>query len=166
MSAVILGILYANFLEWNIHRFLLHKLGKKRNSFWAFHFHDHHRRTRTGNGIDYTYSIEHGHNFYDREIYGFILLTLAHLPLYTVSPIFLATISSYMLFYYWAHVKSHKDIEWAKKWLPWHYDHHMGPNQDKNWCVVMPLCDHIFRTREKYIGTQKYYLDELKRNKN
>ena len=38
----------------------------------------------------------------------------------------------------------------ARKAIPWHYDHHMGKNQNMNWCVVHPLADLIMGTRRKY----------------
>jgi sterol desaturase/sphingolipid hydroxylase (fatty acid hydroxylase superfamily) len=57
--------------------------------------------------------------------------------------------------YYLVHKKSHLDPEWARKHLPWHYDHHMGPNQDANWCVTLPLFDHLMGTREHYVGTER-----------
>lgn len=34
------------------------------------------------------------------------------------------------------HRRSHLEPEWAKKRIPWHYDHHMNSNQDANWCVT------------------------------
>ena len=37
--------------------------------------------------------------------------------------------------------------------LPWHYDHHMGPNQEANWCVTRPWFDYVMGTREPYVGT-------------
>ena len=36
----ILGIMYANVGEWLMHKYILHGLGKKPNSFWAYHLHD------------------------------------------------------------------------------------------------------------------------------
>ena len=59
------------------------------------------------------------------------------------------------LAYFLIHRKSHLDPSWAKKYAPWHYDHHMGKNQDANWCVTFPLWDHI-------LGTRKHYLKDLK----
>ena len=50
-----------------------------------------------------------------------------------------------------------------RRWAPWHYDHHMGKNQDANWCVTFPLWDHILGTRIHYANTQKE-LDDLCRN--
>mgnify|MGYP007089505962 CR=1 FL=1 len=51
---------------------------------------------------------------------------------------------------YFIHKKSHLDPEWCKEKLPWHYDHHMGKNQNTNWCVVHPLADYLMGTRKKY----------------
>jgi hypothetical protein len=31
--------------------------------------------------------------------------------------------------------------------MPHHYDHHMGSNQDANWCVSYPWFDWILGTR-------------------
>jgi hypothetical protein len=38
--------------------------------------------------------------------------------------------------------------EWAKKRIPWHYDHHMNTIQDANWCVTRPWFDYLMGTRE------------------
>jgi sterol desaturase/sphingolipid hydroxylase (fatty acid hydroxylase superfamily) len=40
--------------------------------------------------------------------------------------------------------------EWAKKHLRWHYEHHMGKDQNKNFCVTKPWFDWIMGTRVKY----------------
>jgi len=48
------------------------------------------------------------------------------------------------------HQKAHQDVEWAKKYMPWHYDHHMGRNQHANWGVTTAFWDLIMGTREKY----------------
>ena len=48
------------------------------------------------------------------------------------------------------HRRCHVDVEWGKRNFPWHYDHHMGKNQDANWGVTNPLWDHILKTRIKY----------------
>ena len=41
-----LGLLVANAGEWFIHKHILHGRGKKRESFWSFHWHDHHAKAR------------------------------------------------------------------------------------------------------------------------
>lgn len=48
--------------------------------------------------------------------------------------------------------------------MPWHYDHHMGPNQHKNWCVTKPWFDVIMGTRERYAGTPREAADRLRRS--
>ena len=58
-------------------------------------------------------------------------------------------------YHYWrVHKKAHEDPAWAREHLPWHYDHHMGPNQDANWCVTRPWFDILMGTREPYVGTE------------
>jgi len=47
------------------------------------------------------------------------------------------------------HRKSHLDVEWGKKWMPWHWDHHMGRDQNANWGVTLPLWDYALGTRVK-----------------
>ncbi|MDE2422566.1 MAG: hypothetical protein KGO49_15470, partial [Gammaproteobacteria bacterium] len=54
----------------------------------------------------------------------------------------------YGIWNYWkVHAKSHLDPEYAKKRIPWHYDHHMTSNQNANWCVTRPWFDYIMGTR-------------------
>ena len=43
------------------------------------------------------------------------------------------------------------DVEWAKKNIPWHYEHHMGNNQDANWGVTNSFWDLLIGTRVKYL---------------
>lgn len=143
--AVLVGLLYANFLEWSIHRYVLHGLGKKRSSRWSFHFHEHHKIVRQWDGGDPQYLCILGSG---PEIKALSLLTISHLPLLFFFPVFASTLMMYSVVYYIAHRKSHIDPNWAKRWLPWHYDHHMH-HQNHNWCVVFPLFDYILGTRKK-----------------
>ncbi len=161
MIQVVLGILYANFLEWFIHRYLLHGVGKNKKSFWSFHFHDHHKKVIQGNGLDPTYEEE---GFYTREIIGLVALLLAHIGFWWLSPIFFYTLVGYLVIYYCVHTKSHKDIKWSQKYVPWHYDHHMK-YQNANWGVVLPWTDILLGTRRVYYQTDEFFKDELKRIK-
>ena len=52
MIGIPVALLYANAFEWWAHKYLLHGLGKKKGSFFAFHFHDHHRASRKHGMID------------------------------------------------------------------------------------------------------------------
>ena len=51
--------------------------------------------------------------------------------------------------YYYTHRRSHREPEWAKKNIPWHYDHHMALNQNMNYGVRSDVIDRIMGTREK-----------------
>lgn len=147
---VILGIIYASILEWFIHKWLLHYLGKRdKNSIWRFHFKQHHRDSRKYEMIDSTYLIPwYTDKARAKEVLGLFLLFLVHLPLWFYCLPFAASISLYTLGYYLVHRKSHLDKEWGKKWLPHHWKHHMK-NQEQNWCVFIPIADYIFGTNQK-----------------
>ena len=151
MLQILLGVLIANFYEWAIHRYLLHGLGKNKRSFWHFHW-EHHNIARTSEGYDDTF-LGDG---YTKERLSLFLLALLNSPIAFYYPYMAGSMGVYLLAYYFIHMKSHLDPNWARKWVPWHWDHHMGKNQDKNWCIVMPLCDHIFRTREKNFRSEYY----------
>jgi hypothetical protein len=36
------------------------------------------------------------------------------------------------------------------KHMRWHVEHHLGKDQDKNWCVSQPWFDRILGTRVEY----------------
>lgn len=163
MIGIPLGLLYANASEWVIHKYVLHERGRKKGGFWQFHWVEHHRNVRL-----------HGHHDpdYERPLFGWhaqgkeaLMLTLgaaAHLPLFPVAPFFTATVVWSAIDYYRKHKRSHMDPEWAREHLPWHYDHHMGPDQDKNWCVTHPWFDVIMGTRVPYVGTQRELEDRAR----
>ena len=75
-----------------------------------------------------------------------------HVPLFWYVPVFAGTAILYAFIYMVVHRKSHEHIEFFKKWMPWHYEHHMGRDQNRNWCVVCPLMDHIMGTRDKWLN--------------
>lgn len=149
-----LGLIYGNATEWFVHKYLLHGLGKNKKSFWSFHWHDHHRNARRDNMIDVDYtkpltlSSPPG-----KELAALILAALLHAPLLFIMPYFTLTVWYCAFNYHRMHKKSHLDREWARKNMPWHVDHHMGTNQDMNWCVTKPWFDDLMGTREKFVGT-------------
>lgn len=150
-----LGLLYANAGEWLIHKYLLHGLGRDRESFWSFHWYDHHKSSRQLDMEDPAY---HRRLFAEwdpqtKEAVALIGAALAHAPLAGISPGFVLGVWASAANYYRVHKKSHLDPEWAKEKLTWHWDHHMGPDQDANWCVTYPLFDHIMGTRKPFYGT-------------
>lgn len=144
--SVIAGYLYATWLEWVLHKYVLHKLGKKKNSWFSFHWSDHHQTCRKNDNKDEAYN-KFLPTVVSREILGLYALLIFHLPLYFVSPWFYYTLIASATRYFYVHQKAHRDVEWGKKNVPWHYEHHMGKNQEANWGVTTPLWDYILNTR-------------------
>ena len=161
-----LGLLYMNAGEWLIHKHALHGLGRRRESYWSFHWHDHHRNVRTNGHIDEQYGRSlWGWHAQSKEALGLVAAALVHAPLFPVAPFFTGAVWYSTWNYYRVHKRSHQDPGWAREHLTWHYDHHMGPNQDANWCVTKPWFDKIMGTYEPYAGTQREALDEARRRR-
>ncbi len=156
MIGIPLGLAYSNAGEWLVHKYVLHGWGRKRSSFWSFHWLDHHRVVRLNGHVDDAYERSVvGWHPQGKEALMLTLATAAHLPLFPIAPFFTATVAYSAINYYRKHKRSHLDPEWAREHLPWHYDHHMGPNQDANWCVTRPWFDHVMGTRIPYVGTER-----------
>jgi sterol desaturase/sphingolipid hydroxylase (fatty acid hydroxylase superfamily) len=148
--AFALGLLHANAVEWLTHKYVLHGLGRKKGSMWRFHWAQHHRIARKNGMYDKSYEAP----FWDwkergKEIAGILGLAVLHLPLVKVSPSFTVGVILSSFNYLYRHRKCHLDVEWGKKHMPSHYDHHMGPNQDANWCVSYPWFDYVLGTRAR-----------------
>lgn len=154
LAGFALGLVAANAFEWVAHKYVLHGLGRKKDSFWAFHWHEHHKNVRKTGGEDPMYRepiLETPSKA--KEIFGVALTAAITTPLLAVSPSFVAAGAVSGIAYYAIHKKSHIDPEWGRKWVPWHMDHHLGPDQHKNWCVTTPLFDYVMGTRVPFIGT-------------
>ncbi|MCA9618544.1 MAG: hypothetical protein KC731_05975, partial [Myxococcales bacterium] len=105
---------------------MLHGLGRRKKSLWSFHWHEHHRASRRNEFIDPDYQRSPlGWHAQGKEVYGLIGLCASVLPLAPLSPGYCAGVWASAAAYYHVHKKSHLDPEWARRWLPWHYDHHM-----------------------------------------
>jgi sterol desaturase/sphingolipid hydroxylase (fatty acid hydroxylase superfamily) len=164
IASVPLALFVANGGEWFIHKYILHGLGRKKTSFWSFHWHEHHGEVRRREHLDEAYHRSLlGWHAQSKEALGLFGLGLLHCPLLWWFPAYVVTIWASMVLYYIVHKKSHLNAEWAKKWLPWHYDHHMGPQQDANWCVTFPWFDHLLGTRLPYLGTEREVKDRERR---
>jgi hypothetical protein len=152
MIGIPIGLAYCNVGEWLIHKHILHGLGKNRQSFWSFHWHDHHRKARRHEMIDdqYTRSL-FAWEPQTKELVALLGLAAAHLPLLPVMPFFTGTVLYSCFNYYRVHKRAHLDSDWAREHLPWHHDHHMGLNQNANWCVTRPWFDVLMGTRHEYL---------------
>ena len=139
------GILYANIIEYVIHRYLFHGLGRKRNSVFAFHLREHHLTSRRNGFIDRKVSTN--------EAIGLPVLVATHLPICAIAPAFFAALVAYGFAFILLHNYQHRHPEFTKKYFPWHWHHHMG-NQNKSWGVVMPIMDWVTGTLEKPLDSR------------
>jgi hypothetical protein len=155
MIGIPLGLLYSNFGEWLLHRYVLHGLGKNRKSFWSFHWHEHHQKARHHEMVDDQYTSPWwAWSAKTKEAVGLAAIVVGHIPLFSVAPFFTATVWYRTVRYYQIHRRAHLDPYWAKEHLPWHYDHHMGKDQNSNWCVTHPFFDLVMGTRKEYLRVQ------------
>ncbi len=165
MLGIPLGLGLVNATEYVVHRYILHGLGKNPKSPFKFHWHDHHRAARKHGGVDDAYgkSLFKVWNAQTKEALAIVAGGLAVTPLLPVAPFFVGAVWYGAVNYYIKHRRAHLDPAWARKHLPWHYDHHMGPNQHANWCVTRPWMDYVMGTREPYVGTERETRDLEKR---
>ena len=148
---VCVGVIVANLFEWAIHKYILHGLGKGKGSLWSSHWAIHHRKSRRHDHFDEDYLQIFSGKWSEgrKEVVGLFFLTVLQVPTFFIFPWYAGTTVVMALAYFLIHRKSHLDVEWAKRWVPWHYDHHMGKNQDCNWGITLPLWDYILGTRVK-----------------
>jgi hypothetical protein len=148
MLGIPLGFLYANALEWVLHKYVLHGLGRKKTSYFSFHWHDHHKTSRKHGMLDAAYERPLlDWNPQTKELLALGGLAVLHAPIMPLFPFFSATLGYCAINYYRVHKRAHLDPEWARANVPWHVDHHLGPNQDANWCVTKPWFDWVMGTR-------------------
>jgi hypothetical protein len=151
-----LALAVANASEWLLHKYVLHGLGTSKRSFWSYHWHEHHREARLKSMADPHYERPvWGWHSQGKEALGLVGLAALTLPLFPVAPFFTATGLYCIANYYRVHKRAHMDPAWAREHLPWHVDHHLGPNPHANWCVTKPWFDVLMGTREPYVGTER-----------
>lgn len=165
---IALAWIYGHFLEWFLHKYVLHALGKNKRNIFSFHYHDHHRNTRINDFVDPAYqnlpnfSLKNGMGKETAVLSGLVLL---HIPLLFILPWAFGTLILAAASYMYAHIRCHNDPEWGRKHLPWHYAHHMAPNQEFNWGVRSDIFDRLFGTRRYYVGTEREKKDIERRRK-
>jgi len=167
MLGIPLGLLYSNASEWVIHKYVLHgPEAKKPGGNWSFHWLEHHRHVVLNDFRDPSYEQPLTEwNAQTKEVAALVAAGLLVLPLFPIAPFFTGTAIYSMANYYRVHKRAHLDPEWAREHLPWHYDHHMGPDQDKNWCVTRPWWDLVMGTRVPHVGTERDRREEAVRVK-
>lgn len=154
LKGFIAGLVVANGFEWVAHKYILHgthRAGQSRyspvprsmQSHWA-----HHREVRKQGFHDEGY-VEGISNWRTKnEIVSLTIVAgVSSLIFYPISKgMVLASLYSAANYYY-IHRRAHLESAWAKRKIPWHYDHHMNANQDANWCVTKPWFDYLLGTR-------------------
>ena len=154
IKGFIAGLVIVNGFEWFAHKYLLHgvhRKGKPRfsptpkqmESHWA-----HHREVRKQGFSDDCY-VEGLDNWRTRN--ELMSLAVAAGVLSVVFYPFSKGMALAAIYsagnYYYVHRRAHLEPDWAKRTIPWHYDHHMNSNQDANWCVTRPWFDYVMGTR-------------------
>jgi len=142
------ALLAANAFEWYAHKVWLHEFPSKHREAPFFTHIRHHKRARLNAFKDegYTNSMWRDQEMFNEKV-ALISISTAVTPLLVVAPFFTLGIY-YSAWNYWAtHSKAHLDPDYARKHIPWHYDHHMNANQDANWCVTRPWFDYVMGTR-------------------
>ena len=134
------GFIHGSLIEYLVHRYLFHGLGKKKDSIFAYHLRDHHLVSRRNDFIDNKLTVH--------EAIGVVFLVALHVPAFFLSTYLFAGIAFYALLFVVLHNTMHKTPGLAKKYFWWHWNHHMK-NQNKSWNVVLPIFDLLTGTLQK-----------------
>lgn len=152
------GLLIANAFEWAAHKYILHGTPRKgqpryspspasMNSHWT-----HHRMVRKTAFADECYEQGVAHERTRLELLSLGIVATAASGIVWLIPHgnkgMMAAFWYSAGHYFYVHQRAHLEPEWAKKRIPWHYDHHMNTIQDANWCVTRPWFDYLMGTRE------------------
>lgn len=143
-----LGLLAENIGEWAVHKHLLHGLGRRQGSLWHYHWSQHHRLARANGMIDPDYrGWPLRWNTHGKEALLIGVTLLAHVPLVGIAPAYVGGVYFALACYYVRHRKAHRDPAWARRHLPWHWEHHMGGEPNANYCTSWPWFDWVMGTR-------------------
>lgn len=152
------GLLIANAFEWAAHKYILHGTPRKgqpryspspasMNSHWT-----HHRMVRKTQFADECYEQGLAHERTRLELLSLgVVATAASAVVWWIPHSNKGMMAAFWYSaarYFYVHQRAHLEPEWAKKRIPWHYDHHMNTIQDANWCVTRPWFDYLMGTRE------------------
>ena len=133
---IIFSYAYSHILEYFAHRFL--HLFKRKKQLFSFHIRDHHVQAKRNKMLD---------NLSVREVFALSILAILHAPLAFYFPAAYITLIFAAMEYLYVHTRSHNDLMWASKKVPWHINHHLQ-DWDKNWGVRSNLFDKIMNTAD------------------
>ena len=147
LGAFVLAALVHNIGEWVTHKYILHGLGKNKDSFFHYHW-VHHHTCRKNDNRDEIYAKGYANKDVWKEFGTLIVIACSNITWFYIWPMFFYCISFWIAAYFVVHALSHTNLLWGATYLSHHRDHHMGKNQDLNWCVVFPLFDWVMGTRK------------------
>ena len=154
IKGFVTGVMIANAFEWVAHKYLLHGVHRKgqqrfslspssMKSHWT-----HHRLVRKQQFSDDGYVEGLANERTRLELLSLVLVaSSASAIAYPFSKGMALSFWYCAGNYFYVHRRAHLQPAWAKKHIPWHYDHHMNSNQDANWCVTRPWFDYVMGTR-------------------
>jgi len=154
--------IYSHFLEYCLHRFALHNNSFLLKPLFKIHFSNHHRCARADLMVDNDYHSPASFIFH-KEALILMALCALHIPVALSLPYAFVTVVISACSYFLVHRRAHIDHRWARDNLTWHYDHHMGKDQNCNWGVRLPIFDIIFSTRQYYKGTEDEFKDFVRK---
>jgi len=146
MIGLPVGLLVVNMVEWVFHKHVLHGLGKNKTSIWSPHWREHHKIARKNNMVDSFYPLPFLEQVKSYEMKALAGGAIALVPLLSTVPWFVVGCWMGGFIYFSVHRRSHLDTTWAKTYVPHHYAHHMGKDQDCNWNITIPVSDLLFGT--------------------
>ena len=155
------GWLYGHLVEYGAHRFILHNRSTFLKVAFKHHFKNHHAACKKNMNYDEKYARYTLNPMNDFEQKMLFVLLFLHLPFLFIFPYFYYSLIASCVSYYVFHTLSHTFPAWGRKWLPWHYDHHLGSNQHLNWGVRLPIFDILLGTRKKYVGSLREFTERL-----
>lgn len=153
ISFLVVGFLQPLF-EWAIHKYILHPFGAKKGSFFHYHW-EHHNRCRKNNNIDQEYVDMFNFKFspmIKKELFFMVLLNLTSVPVLLLYWPVGVSLILWQWIYFLLHADSHTREYLPNKFapgdqdIPWHGEHHMGPDQNMNWSIIGHWPDRLFGT--------------------
>ena len=96
VTQLVMGWIYGHIVEYAIHRWIFHTIGKKKGHPLSFHVHDHHKTCRRNALFDVAYK-KIGTS---EEFWGLLFLAVMHVPLAFFLPYFYCAIIFSIMSYY------------------------------------------------------------------
>ena len=145
----IVGFLIGSLVEWIAHRYVLHNFTIRQLSH--SHFRVHHKNSRKNGCLDVDYLTFPPTKYTSGlgEIIMLGALAVIVLPIFWYNIFLWAGLTTHICLYYYMHRKFHLNPIWGKRWMRWHWEHHMK-NPNKNYGVVTCWVDYLLGTRKKY----------------